>query len=99
MASCRNKARFIRRISAVSNAIETIDNEMICLIIFCLNCIRHGRNATYEPGLTSLYSLEEVGVNQNHLCDICVLKFTLSMHLYTKTLTPFPGSPGDENVT
>ena len=30
-------ARFIRRISAVSNAIETMDNEMICLIIFCLN--------------------------------------------------------------
>ena len=46
------KARFIRRISAVSNAIETIDNEMIYLIIFCLNCIRHGRNATYEPGLS-----------------------------------------------
>ena len=35
----------------MSNAIETIDNEMICLIIFCLNCIRHGRNATHEPGL------------------------------------------------
>ena len=47
-----DKARFIRRISAVSNAIETIDNEMICFIIFCLNCIRHGRNATYEPGLS-----------------------------------------------
>ena len=40
-----------RRISAVSNAIEAIDNGMICFIIFCLNCIRHGRNATYEPGL------------------------------------------------
>ena len=39
------KARFIRRVSAVSNAIETIDNEMICFIIFCLSCIRHGRNA------------------------------------------------------
>ena len=46
------KARFIRRISAVSNAIETIDNEMICFIIYCLNCIRHGRNATYERGLS-----------------------------------------------
>ena len=46
------KARFIRRISAVSNAIETIDNEMICFIIYCLYCIRHGRNATYERGLT-----------------------------------------------
>ena len=45
------QARFIHRISAVLNAIETIDNEMICFIIFCLNCIRHGRNATYEPGL------------------------------------------------
>ena len=47
------KARFIRRISAVSNAIETIDNEMICFIIFSLNCIRQGRNATYEPGLSN----------------------------------------------
>ena len=46
------KSRFIRRISAVSNAIETIDNEMICFIIYCLNCIRHGRNATYERDLT-----------------------------------------------
>ena len=45
------KARFKRRISVVSNAIETIDNEMICFIIYCLNCIRHGRNATYERGL------------------------------------------------
>ena len=46
-----SKARFIRRISAVSNAIKAIDNEMICFIIYCLNCIRHGRNATYERGL------------------------------------------------
>ena len=44
--------RFILPISAVSNVIETIDNEMICFIIFCLNCIRHGRNATYEPGFS-----------------------------------------------
>ena len=36
------EARFISRISAVSNAIETIDNEIICFIIFCLNCNRHG---------------------------------------------------------
>ena len=47
------QAQFIRRISAASNAIETKDNEMICFIIFCLNCIQHSRNATYEPGLTS----------------------------------------------
>ena len=43
---------FIRGISAVSNAIQTIDNEANHLIIYCLNCIRHGRNATYEPGLS-----------------------------------------------
>ena len=45
------EATFIRRVSAVSNAIQTIDNEANHLIIYCLNCIRHGRNATYEPGL------------------------------------------------
>ena len=45
------KATFKRRISAVSNAIQTIDNEANHLIIYCLNYIRHGRNATYEPGL------------------------------------------------
>ena len=52
----QTKARFIRRISAVSNAIETIGNEMICFIIYCLNCIRHGRNATYERVLRTLTS-------------------------------------------
>ena len=52
LAAMPSKARFIRRISAVSNAIETIDNEMICFITYCLNCIRHGRNATYERGLS-----------------------------------------------
>ena len=46
-----NKTTFVRRISAVSNAIQTIDNEANHLIIYCLNCIRHGRNATYEPDL------------------------------------------------
>ena len=35
----------------MSNAIKTIDNEMICFIIYCLNCVRHGRNATYKRGL------------------------------------------------
>ena len=54
------KARFIRRISAVSNAIRTIDNEMICFIIYCLNCIRHGRNATYERGLRSLNGVDKI---------------------------------------
>ena len=51
------QARFIRRISAVSNAIQTKDNEANHLIIYCLNCIRHGRNATYEPGLNNVLHL------------------------------------------
>ena len=34
------KACFIRRISVASNAIQTIDNEMIHIITYCLNCIR-----------------------------------------------------------
>ena len=41
----------IRRFPAVSNAVQTKDNEANHLIIYCLNCIQHGRNATYEPGL------------------------------------------------
>ena len=35
-----SKAYFIRRISVASNAIQTIDNEVNHLIIYCLNCIR-----------------------------------------------------------
>ena len=45
------KPRFIRRIFVVSNAIQTKDNETAYLIIYCLNCIRHGGNSTYETGL------------------------------------------------
>ena len=36
----------------MSNSIPTKDNEATHLIIYCLKCIRHGRNATYEPGLS-----------------------------------------------
>ena len=43
----------MRRIFVVSNAIQTIDNETAYLI-YCLNCIRHGENSTYETGLSSL---------------------------------------------
>ena len=50
---------YARDISAVSNAVETIDNEMICFIIFCLNCFRHGRNTTYELGLRILSMSKE----------------------------------------
>ena len=35
-----SKTTFIRRISAVSNAIQTIDNEANHLIIYCLNCMK-----------------------------------------------------------
>ena len=44
----------MRRISAVSNAIQTQDYEANHLIVYCLNCIRHGRNVAYEPGLRDL---------------------------------------------
>ena len=56
------KATFIRRISAVSHAIQTIDNEANHLIIYCLNCIRHGKNATYEPGLRSFASFDSPSI-------------------------------------
>ena len=35
----------------MSNAVQTKDNEANHLIIYCLNCIPHNRNAAYEPGL------------------------------------------------
>ena len=47
-----SEACFIRRISVASNAIQTIDNEVNHLIIYCLNCIRRDRNATYKTGLS-----------------------------------------------
>ena len=43
-----SQARFIRRISVASNAIQTIDNETAYLIIYCLNCIRRDGNSTYK---------------------------------------------------
>ena len=50
------KACFIRRISVASNAIQTIDNEVKHLIIYCLNCFRRDWTSTYKTGL-SAYSL------------------------------------------
>ena len=54
------QARFIGRISisTVSNAIQTSESNHI--IIYCLNCIRHGRNATYELGLSYSEKLRNV---------------------------------------
>ena len=34
----------VRRISLASNAIQTIDNQVSCLIIYCLNYIRRDGN-------------------------------------------------------
>ena len=48
---CKAWFKHVHHISAVSNTIETIDNEMFCFIMFRLNCIRHSRIAKYEPGL------------------------------------------------
>ncbi len=45
------EARFIRRISVASNAIQTIDNETAYLIVCCLNCIRCDGISTYKTGL------------------------------------------------
>ncbi len=50
------KARFIRRISVASNAIQTIDNETDYLIICCLNCIRRFGNSTGSIGEALLSS-------------------------------------------
>ena len=48
----------MRRISVASNAIQTIDNKMIHLIINCLNCIRRDRNATNKTGLNLMYDFQ-----------------------------------------
>ena len=56
--------------------LQTIDNEANRLIIYCLNCIRHGRNATYEPGLTQNTTAARASPNkrfdkQNNSCARC----------------------------
>ena len=48
------EARFRRRISVASNAMQTIDNEVSHLIIYCFNCIRNDGNSTSKTGLTGL---------------------------------------------
>ena len=48
-----SKALFKRRTFHVPNAIQTIVNDMINLIIYCLNCIRHMKSSTFELGLTN----------------------------------------------
>ena len=48
-----SKALFKRRTFHVPNAIQTIVNDMINLIIYCLNSIRHMKSLTFELGLTN----------------------------------------------
>ena len=57
LAFLEHKACFIRRISVASNAIQTKDNEVNHLIIYCLNCIRRDGNATYKTGLIHEYTI------------------------------------------
>ena len=45
------QACFIRRISVASNTIQTTDNEVHHLIIYCWNCSWGDWNATYKTGL------------------------------------------------
>ena len=47
-----SKVLFKRRTFHVPNAIQTIDNEIYQLINYCLNCIRHMKSSTFEPGLS-----------------------------------------------
>ena len=50
-----NEVCFKGCILVVLNAIQTKDNELIYLIIHCLNCIRRDQNATHETGLSWRY--------------------------------------------
>ncbi len=57
----------IRLISVASNAIQTIDNETANLIIYCLNCIQHGGNSTYETGLMVISAKLKAGFHFNRI--------------------------------
>ena len=63
MLNTAYETAFKRRILVTSNVNQTIDNEMISLIIilfiYCLNCIRRDQNATYNPG-HSYFQISEV---------------------------------------
>ena len=94
----------------MSNAIETIDNEMICFIIYCLNCIRLGRNATYERGLrffsfVSRYHKETTVLFafSGELCNGNLKTFqsqsqTNSQFSYRKSYVSFEGSSENKAI-
>jgi hypothetical protein len=74
------KACFIRRILVVSNAIQTIDNEMINLIklhylLTCLNCIQRDRKSTYKTGLRWLNTV--LKQNGKLTIQICIFGLLL----------------------
>ena len=57
----------------MSNAIETIDNNMISFIMYCLNCIRRGRNAMNERGLRNMQKQ-----NPSDVIEICMHQLSIS---------------------
>ena len=80
------KASFIRRILVASNAIETIDDEMIHLI-YCLNCILRDRNATFETGLR-LYKfliIQDFALDIMHMRKILCLYAVVIFEINNKT--------------
>jgi hypothetical protein len=62
------KARFRRRISVASNAIQTMDNEITQLINYCLNCIRRDENSTSKTGLR----MNAIQTIVNELCFLII---------------------------
>ena len=81
------KACFIRRISVASNTIRTIDNEMIHLIIHCLNCIRRDRNATYKTGRRNITNASAVHTPKSDFkiqmaTSVCVSDYNLKLKKY-----------------
>jgi hypothetical protein len=76
MRDTSNVERFIRRILVVSNAIQTIENEIINLIIsfiiYCLNCIRRDRNSTYKTGVSFKYRTKHCAIDMCHISILSI---------------------------
>ena len=53
------KACFKRRASHVPNVLQTIDNQLKCLIIYCFYILVFGTSATFETGLRNQRAREK----------------------------------------
>ena len=84
-SGCKYKAWFRRRISVASNAIQTIDNEVSHLIIYCLNCIRRDGNSTSKMGLST--SIETEGNTIGHVA--LIILYACSYLYYQLSLFQF----------